>query len=95
MLSKDLKGKIYNVAGGNEVSNIDVVKKILDLEDKPKNLIELVKDRPGHDVRYSLDCGKIREIGWKPKVKFEEGLKKTVQWYLKNEEWWRGLIKFV
>lgn len=92
---KGEKGEIYNVAGGNEVSNIDVVRKILDLEEKPKNLIELVQDRPGHDVRYSLDCGKIREIGWKPKVKFEEGLKKTVQWYLENEEWWRGLIKFV
>ncbi len=89
------KGEIYNVAGGNEVNNIDIVTKILDLEEKPKSLIELVRDRPGHDVRYSLDCKKIREIGWKPKVKFEEGLKKTVQWYLNNEEWWRDLIKFV
>jgi dTDP-glucose 4,6-dehydratase len=58
--------------------------------DKP-DLIEFVEDRPGHDLRYSLDSSKMRELGWKPEHKFEEGLKETIEWYLKNEWWWKPL----
>ena len=92
---KGKKGEVYNVAGGNEVSNIDVVTKIIEFLGRPKSLMEFVQDRPGHDVRYSLNCEKIKEIGWRPKVTFKKGLKMTVQWYLENAEWWRGLTKFV
>jgi dTDP-glucose 4,6-dehydratase len=91
---KGKKGEVYNVAGGNELSNIDVVTRILDLLGRPKKLIDFVKDRPGHDVRYSINSKKIKEIGWNPKVKFEKALKKTVQWYLENENWWTDFIKF-
>ncbi|GAB5045803.1 dTDP-glucose 4,6-dehydratase [Thermodesulfovibrio sp. TK110] len=80
--------KIYNVASGVEKRNIDVVKSILDLIGKPHSLIEFVKDRPGHDFRYSMDTTKIeRELGWKAKTDFEEGLRKTVQWYIENIDW--------
>jgi dTDP-glucose 4,6-dehydratase len=80
--------KIYNVASGVEKRNIDVVKSILDLVGKPHSLIEFVKDRPGHDFRYSMDTTKIeRELGWKAKTDFEEGLRKTVQWYIENIDW--------
>lgn len=92
---KGKKGEVYNVAGGNEVSNIDVVTKILEFLGRTKRLIEFVEDRPGHDVRYSLNCKKIKEIGWRPKITLEKGLKMTVQWYLENTEWWKRQTKFV
>lgn len=72
---------------------MEVVKAILRIMGKPEELIEFVEDRPGHDIRYSLDSTKIREqLGWRPKHKFEEGIKKTVKWYLTNEWWWRPLV---
>ncbi|RLG33119.1 dTDP-glucose 4,6-dehydratase, partial [Methanosarcinales archaeon] len=67
------------------------VTEILDSLGK-EDLIEFVEDRPGHDIRYSLDSSKVRELGWKCRHKFEEGLKETIEWYLKNEEWWKPLI---
>jgi len=68
------------------------VKKILEIMDKPEDLIEFVDDRPGHDLRYSLDSSKIRdELRWSTKYSFEEALEKTVDWYLNNEEWWKPL----
>lgn len=80
--------EIYNVGSGQEKKNIDVVKTILDILDKPHDLIEFVKDRPGHDFRYSLNFDKIaNDLGWTPKVKFEEGIRKTVSWYLDNLYW--------
>jgi len=89
------KGKIgetYNVSAGNELRNIDVVKTILNIMGKPENLITFVEDRPGHDIRYSLDSSKIRkELGWKPKHNFKEALETTVSWYVKNEQWWKPL----
>ena len=72
---------------------IVLVKMILKLMGKDEELIEFVEDRPGHDLRYSLDSWKItRDLKWRPKVSFEEGIKKTVKWYLNNEWWWRPLV---
>lgn len=90
VLNKGEKGEIYNVSSGNEKSNLEVANEILSLIGK-KDLIEFVEDRPGHDVRYSLNSSKIRKLGWRPKHSFKEGLKKTVEWYLNNEWWWKPL----
>ena len=88
IIEKGKPGEIYNVGSGEERRNIDVVRSILQLLNKPEDLITFVKDRPGHDFRYSLNTEKIeRELGWKAKVKFEEGIEKTVNWYLKNLDW--------
>ncbi|WP_297889886.1 dTDP-glucose 4,6-dehydratase [Sulfurihydrogenibium sp.] len=88
IIEKGKVGEIYNVGSGQERKNIEVVKSILDILGKPYDLITFVKDRPGHDFRYSLNTDKIeKEIGWKAKVKFEEGLEKTVKWYLDNIDW--------
>ncbi|MGC8915349.1 MAG: GDP-mannose 4,6-dehydratase, partial [Thermosulfidibacteraceae bacterium] len=77
-----------------ERRNIEVVKAILDILGKPHSLIEFVKDRPGHDYRYSTDSQKIyRELGWKAKTKFEEGLEKTVKWYLDHQDWLEKKVK--
>ena len=84
-------GQIYNVGGGNERENISVAEQLLAYLGKPKSLIRLVEDRPGHDRRYAVDSSKLRRIGWQPSVSFEEGLKKTVEWYRKNESWWRPI----
>ncbi|MCW3996170.1 MAG: dTDP-glucose 4,6-dehydratase [Candidatus Bathyarchaeota archaeon] len=89
VLEKGKAGEIYNVSAGNEIANIEIVKKILGQLGKPESLITFVEDRPGHDTRYSLDAAKIRaELGWQPKYEFEECLESTVKWYLKNEHWW-------
>ena len=80
-------GESYNISANNEIDNLTIVKKILEIMNKPETLIEFVEDRPGHDLRYSLDSTKISDqLGWKVKSSFEEGLEKTVQWYLDNPE---------
>ncbi len=80
-------GESYNISANNEIDNLTIVKKILEIMNKPENLIEFVEDRPGHDFRYSLNSSKISEqLGWKVKTSFENGLKSTVQWYLDNPE---------
>ena len=84
-------GQVYNVGGGNERENIEVAELLLAHLGKPKSLIRLVQDRPGHDRRYAVDCRKLNRLGWKPAVLFEEGLKATVEWYLTNEKWWRPI----
>jgi dTDP-glucose 4,6-dehydratase len=87
-------GESYNISASNEINNITIVKKILGLMNKSEDLIEFVEDRPGHDFRYSMDSQKIsKELNWKTKVNFEEGLKKTVDWYLSNKEWWKDIMK--
>ena len=80
-------GESYNISANNEIDNLTIVRKILEIMNKPETLIEFVEDRPGHDLRYSLDSTKISDqLGWKVKSSFEEGLEKTIQWYLDNPE---------
>jgi dTDP-glucose 4,6-dehydratase len=86
-------GEIYNIGGGNEKTNLEITRRVLLELGKNDSFIEFVKDRPGHDQRYSLDCSKIAALGWKPRFSFEEALKKTVQWYKCNEQWWKKLKK--
>ena len=96
IMDKGKIGEAYNVGSGEEKKNIDVVKSILQILNKPEDLIEFVKDRPGHDFRYSLNVDKIKnEIGWEAKVKFEEGIEKTVAWYLENMEWVERKLKYL
>lgn len=86
-------GEVYNIGGHEEKANIDIVKLILKKLGKPESLIEFVKDRPGHDLRYAMNPKKIEsELGWKPSVTFEEGLDKTIDWYLNNKPWWEHII---
>ncbi|SNR61059.1 dTDP-glucose 4,6-dehydratase [Desulfurobacterium atlanticum] len=88
IVEKGKPGEIYNVGSGEERKNIEVVKSILQILNKPESLITFVKDRPGHDFRYSLNTDKIEsELGWKAKVNFEQGIEKTVNWYLDNMPW--------
>ncbi|ODS36697.1 dTDP-glucose 4,6-dehydratase [Candidatus Altiarchaeales archaeon WOR_SM1_SCG] len=81
VIEKGKTGEIYNISSGCEKTNMELTKKILELMDKSEDFIEYVKDRQGHDRRYSLNCEKIKKLGWKPKTEFEEGLKKTIEWY--------------
>ena len=86
-------GEVYNIGGHNERANIDVVKTIIKMLGKDESLIKYVKDRPGHDMRYAIDPTKIKnELGWYPETTFEEGIKKTVEWYLQNEDWWQEIV---
>ena len=86
-LLKGKKGSSYNISANNEIDNMTVVKKILDIMDKSEDLIEFVEDRPGHDFRYSLNSKKISdELGWKRNTSFDEGIRKTVQWYLDHPD---------
>src|SRR4051794_6281988 len=90
-LHTGVNGEAYNVGGGNERHNIGVTYQVLDLLGKPRTLIHYVQDRPGHDRRYSIDTGKMRQLGWSPKRSFEEGLQETVDWYLNNRWWWEKI----
>jgi dTDP-glucose 4,6-dehydratase len=88
VLHKGLEGEVYNIGGNNEWHNIDIVKLLLKELGKPESLIEFVEDRLGHDKRYAIDASKISdETGWKPLEDFENGIKKTIRWYVENEEW--------
>lgn len=92
-LDKGIPGSIYNIGGGNDISNIQITRMILKHLDKTEFFIQYVADRPGHDFRYALDSSKIRKLGWKTKMKFDEALIKTIDWYKNNEGWWRPLKK--
>ena len=93
ILEKGKPGEIYNIGGHNEMHNIGIVKLICDYLDKPYSLIEHVTDREGHDRRYAIDPDKIhKELGWLPETMFKDGIKKTIQWYLDNKEWWENII---
>lgn len=100
VLEKGAVGRSYNIGGENERSNLELVQTICTILDTLKpasapyaDLIEFVTDRPGHDLRYAIDPTRIREeLGWRPSVTVEEGLEKTVRWYLENEEWWQPLL---
>lgn len=89
VLRRGIPGEAYNIGGGNERHNIDVIERILDALPRPRSLIQHVPDRPGHDVRYSVDSTKLHRLGWKPARSFEETLEATVRWYVENEWWWR------
>jgi len=92
VLHKGRDGEIYNIGGGNEIPNIELTGNILSMLGKPASLIKKVQDRPGHDRRYSLDCGKIKkELGWKSTTNFETALHETVEWYKNNQCWWKKL----
>jgi len=84
-------GEAYNVGTGAETSGLQVARAVLDIMGKPRDLIEFVADRPGHDYRYALDISRITELGWEPQVTFAQGLERTVGWYRSNQEWWRPL----
>ena len=93
IIRKGRVGEVYNIGGHNERRNIDVVKTILQALKKPESLIEHVADRKGHDRRYAIDPTKIHnELGWLPATKFEDGIQKTIQWYLDNRDWWQHII---
>jgi dTDP-glucose 4,6-dehydratase len=101
ILQKGTIGETYNVGGNNEIKNIQIVEVICDIlnDIRPAGsgksyhkLINFVKDRPGHDFRYAIDASKLKkEIGWEPKESFNTGIQKTIEWYLKNEEWWKTI----
>jgi len=84
-------GEVYNIGGGNEIQNVDLTHRILALLGKPASLIRPVQDRLGHDRRYCLDTTKLRSLGWAPRVDFDSGLAATVDWYRRNEWWWRPI----
>lgn len=93
ILHKGRIGEVYNVGGHNEMRNIDIVRIILRQLGKSEDLITFVKDRKGHDLRYAIDPHKISsELGWLPETTFEEGIRKTIKWYLDNESWWQEII---
>ena len=93
IIRKGRVGEVYNIGGHNEMCNIDIVKLVCAELGKPEDLITYVTDRKGHDMRYAIDPAKIyRELGWLPETKFEDGIRKTIQWYLSNRSWWEEII---
>lgn len=93
IMRKGKVGETYNIGGHNEMKNIDIVKLILKALDKSEDLITYVADRKGHDLRYGIDPTKIHnELGWLPETKFADGIVKTINWYLENEDWWENII---
>ena len=85
------EGEIYNIGGGNELTNLEITHRILDLLGKDESMIRYVEDRKGHDLRYSLDCTKLHNMGWKPEYDFDTALESTTQWYIENRWWWEPL----
>jgi len=92
VLRKGKSGEVYNVGAGNEKMNLEIAGFILKELGKPKSLIKFVKDRPGHDLRYSLNCEKLKALTWAPKHSFEMALRETINWYKENKWWWRSLV---
>ena len=90
VLHRGRPGEVYNIGANCEKPNLEMVKEVLAILNKPESLIRFVKDRLGHDRRYALNAGKIRqELGWQPRVSLEEGLRQTVMWYDSHREWWQ------
>jgi dTDP-glucose 4,6-dehydratase len=93
VIKKGKIGEIYNIGGDSEIQNIDLVKRLLKILNKPETLITFVKDRPGHDLRYAMNHEKItKTLNWKPKIKFDKGLEMTVDWYLTHQDWFNNVI---
>ena len=102
MLEKGCIGQVYVIGGDNEISNLELVKTLCEKLDKkvPRSqgsyldLITYVKDRPGHDLRYAVDSSKIKkDLNWRPKININDGVERTIDWYLENETWWREIMK--
>jgi dTDP-glucose 4,6-dehydratase len=93
-LHKGKEGEIYNIGGGNEISNVEITNKIIKNLDKDRSLIKHVDDRLGHDFRYSISIDKIKELGWSPKHNFDDALKETIDWYKENTWWWQKLKSY-
>lgn len=91
VLAQGEPGSVYNIGGGNERENLAVAGLILKHLGKPMSLIRFVRDRPGHDRRYAVECNRLRALGWSPAVRFEDGLRATVDWYRSHEAWWRKI----
>ena len=91
LLDRGRPGEAYNVGGGNTVTNLDLTHRILRALDRPAALVTPVADRPGHDRRYHLDTAKLRALGWRPRTGFDDGLQSTIDWYVRNEQWWRPI----
>ncbi|HTI35794.1 MAG TPA: dTDP-glucose 4,6-dehydratase, partial [Miltoncostaea sp.] len=83
--------EVYNVGGGNEVPNLEITNRILELTGRDESLIRHVQDRPGHDRRYALDTARLRSLGWAPERPFADGLAATVAWYRENRGWWEPI----
>ncbi len=93
ILRKGKPGEIYNIGGNHEMENITLVRRICQELGKPESLITYVTDRKGHDLRYAIDAGKLqRELGWQPKTGFDEGIGRTIRWYLENRDWWENIV---
>ncbi|CAJ35681.1 dTDP-glucose 4,6-dehydratase [Methanocella arvoryzae] len=91
ILQNGTDGEIYNIGGGEEKTNLEITRMILRLLEKDESMIEYVRDRPGHDFRYSLDISKLKRLGWSPSYRFEDALEATVKWYVDNRWWWEKL----
>ena len=92
VLQKGSIGEVYNIGGNNEKTNIEITRLVLAGLGRPESMIEYVQDRLGHDRRYAIDSSKIqKELGWAPKISFEQGIKQTIAWYLDNRAWWEKL----
>ncbi|OBZ34640.1 dTDP-glucose 4,6-dehydratase [Methanohalophilus sp. DAL1] len=85
------EGEIYNIGGGSELTNLDITYRILEALGKDESMVQYVEDRRGHDYRYSLDCTKLKQLGWQPEHDFDSSIKKTIQWYMDNRWWWEKL----
>jgi dTDP-glucose 4,6-dehydratase len=91
-LTRGREGEVYNIGSGQEKTNLEVVRAVLHLLGKPESLITYVKDRPGHDRRYAIDCSKIRrEWGWQSEVEFSDGIGRTIEWYKSHQDWMREI----
>ncbi|MBI4168646.1 MAG: dTDP-glucose 4,6-dehydratase [Acidobacteria bacterium] len=91
VLEKGSRGEVYNIGGGNERRNAEITARILDRLGRPRSLVRLVEDRPGHDRRYALDCARLRALGWAPRAPFEKALDETIAWYAGNRAWWEPI----
>ena len=91
ILNKGKPGEVYNIGSGNRFKNIEITKKLLDFLNKGEDSIEYIKDRPGHDQRYAVNCDKLKALGWQTKYDFDTALKETILWYKNNQEWWEKI----
>jgi len=92
LIDRGVPGDIYNIGGANYLDNLSLTRKLLLILGLSESRIKYVEDRPGHDLRYAIDCSRIESLGWKPQIDFDEGLRRTVRWYIENEAWWCEIL---